>query len=182
MEQCFHEWVMENRAPYRSRRGVHRMNVNEHVIEQQSLTFVGIKRTFSCVDGENLRGIPKMWQDALADGIEERLNGFNNGAIPGLVGICVDQRELHENQMEYWIATSHSGEVPEDLVSIELPASRWVVFEADELKPEAIQRLWHHIMTEWFPSTSYKHAGIPELEVYRGHGTPPQVWIPVKSV
>ncbi|WP_340027505.1 hypothetical protein MHB71_20710 [Paenibacillus sp. FSL H7-0940] len=62
------------------------MNVNEHVIEQQSLTFVGIKRTFSCVDGENLIEIPKMWQDALADGIEERLNGFNNGAIPGLVG------------------------------------------------------------------------------------------------
>ena len=132
------------------------MNVNEHVIEQQSLTFVGIKRTFSCVDGENLREIPKMWQDALADGIEERLNGFNNGAIPGLVGICVDQRELKDNQMEYWIATSYSGEVPEGLVPIELPASNWVVFEADELKPEAIQRLWHHIMTAWFPSTSYQ--------------------------
>ncbi|MET3834217.1 hypothetical protein ABIC86_005747 [Paenibacillus sp. DS2363] len=86
MEQCLHEWVMENRAPYRSRRGVHLMNVNDNVIEQQSLTFVGIKRTFSCVGGENLREIPKMWQDALADGIEELLNGFNNGAIPGLVG------------------------------------------------------------------------------------------------
>lgn len=180
--QCFHEWVMENCAPYRSQRGIHRMNVNEHVIEQQPLTFVGIKQTFSCVDGENLRGIPKMWQEALADGIEERLNGFNNGAIPGLVGICVDQRELQDNQMEYWIATSHSGEVPEGLVSIELPASHWVVFEADGLEPEAIQRLWHHIMTEWFPSTTYKHAGIPELEVYKGHGTPPQIWIPVKSV
>ncbi|MEK4524639.1 MULTISPECIES: GyrI-like domain-containing protein [Paenibacillus] len=54
--------------------------------------------------------------------------------------------------------------------------------EADELEPEAIQRLWHYIMTEWFPSTSYQHAGIPELEVYKGDGTPPQVWIPVKSV
>lgn len=54
------------------------MNVNDKVIEQQSLTFVGIKRTFSCVDGENLREIPKMWQDALAEGIEEHLNGFNN--------------------------------------------------------------------------------------------------------
>ena len=46
MGQCFHEWVMENRAPYRSQRGVHPMNVNEQVIEHQSLTFVGIKRTF----------------------------------------------------------------------------------------------------------------------------------------
>ena len=65
-----------------------------------------------------------MWQDALADGIEERLNGFNNGAIPGLVGICVDLRELKDNQMEYWIATSYSGEVPEGLVSIRLHRPR----------------------------------------------------------
>lgn len=85
------------------------MNVKKNLIEQQSLTFVGIKRTFSCVDGENLRAIPKMWQEALADGIEDRLYEFNNGAVSGLVGICVDQRELHSDQMEYWIATSHLG-------------------------------------------------------------------------
>ncbi|CAM3212659.1 GyrI-like domain-containing protein [Paenibacillus taichungensis] len=158
------------------------MNVKDNLIEQQSLTFVGIKRTFSCVDGENLREIPKMWQEALADGIEDRLNEFNNGAVSGLVGICIDQRELHRGQMEYWIATSHSGEVPEGLFSIEIPASHWMVFEADELAPEAIQRLWKYIMSEWFGATPYKHAGIPELEVYPGQGLPPQVWIPVKPL
>ncbi|WP_260871224.1 GyrI-like domain-containing protein [Paenibacillus xylanexedens] len=52
-----------------------------------------------------------------------------------------------------------------------------MVFEAEVIEPEAIQQLWHYIMTEWFPSTSYQHAGIPELEVYRGHSAPPQVWI-----
>ncbi|SDM22440.1 Predicted transcriptional regulator YdeE, contains AraC-type DNA-binding domain [Paenibacillus sp. OK060] len=183
--QLFHEWVMGNHTPYRSAldlKGAHSMNVKDNLIEQQSLTFVGIKRTFSCVDGENLREIPKMWQEALADGIEDRLNEFNNGAVSGLVGICIDQRELHSDQMEYWIATSHSGEVPEGLFSIEIPASHWMVFEADELAPEAIQRLWKYIMSEWYGATPYKHAGIPELEVYRGQGLPPQVWIPVKPL
>ncbi|MDR6725944.1 AraC family transcriptional regulator [Paenibacillus amylolyticus] len=157
------------------------MNVKYNVIEQQALHFVGIKRTFSCVDGENLRGIPLMWQEALAEGIEDRLSELNNGIIPGLVGICVDQRQLHDGQMEYWIATSHSDEIPAGMYGIELPAVKWVVFEADELAPEAIQRLWKYIMSEWLPTGSYEHAGIPELEVYSGEGAPPQVWIPVKS-
>ncbi|NUU78122.1 GyrI-like domain-containing protein [Paenibacillus xylanilyticus] len=68
------------------------------------------------------------------------------------------------------------------LFSIEIPAAQWTVFEADELAPEAIQQLWKYIMSEWFPNTSYKHAGIPKLEVYRGQGEPPQVWIPVKPI
>jgi hypothetical protein len=56
MEQFFHEWVMENRAPSRSRRGVHLMNVNDKVSEQQSLTFVGIKRKI-CVSKIELGGL-----------------------------------------------------------------------------------------------------------------------------
>lgn len=154
--------------------------MNYKIVEQTSLTFVGIKRTFSYENGENLREIPNMWKDAYADGTEDRLFQLNNGEISGVVGVCVDQTEVQNQQMEYWIATAYHGEVPEGLSQLEVPASKWSVFEVDGPLPDAIQELWRQIISEWFPSNPYEHARIPELEVYAGNGASPQIWIPVK--
>ncbi|SHN58139.1 transcriptional regulator, AraC family [Paenibacillus sp. ov031] len=154
--------------------------MNHRIVEQAAFTLVGIKQAFSYIDGENLRGIAKMWQDAYTSGTEDRLFDLNNGVIQGLLGVCVDQNEIQEKQMEYWIATSYDGEVPEGLSSFTIPASKWSVFEVEGPMPESMQRLWKQIISEWFPSNPYKHASIPELEVYPGPHQPPQIWIPIK--
>ncbi|WP_315796042.1 AraC family transcriptional regulator [Paenibacillus sp. BIC5C1] len=154
--------------------------MNHRIVEQASFTLVGIKQAFSYIDGENLRGIGKMWQDAYTSGTEDRLFELNNGVIQGLLGVCVDQNEIQEKQMEYWIATAYDGEVPEGLSSFTIPASKWSVFEVEGPMPDSMQRLWKQIISEWFPSNPYEHAGIPELEVYPGPHQPPQIWIPIK--
>ncbi|MGF9698250.1 AraC family transcriptional regulator [Paenibacillus sp. MABNR03] len=154
--------------------------MNYKIVEQDEFTLVGIKQAFSYVDGENLREIPKMWQEAYSSGTEDRLVELNNGAIQGLLGVCVDKTEIEDKQMEYWIGTAYEGEVPEGLASITIPASKWSVFEVQGPMPESIQSLWKQIVSEWFPSNPYEHAGIPELEVYPGHHQPPQIWIPIK--
>ncbi|QOS79005.1 AraC family transcriptional regulator [Paenibacillus sp. JNUCC31] len=154
--------------------------MNYKIVEQAEFTLVGIKQAFSYVDGENLRGIAKMWQEAYTSGTENRLFELNNGAIHGLLGVCVDQNEIQKKQMEYWIATAYDGEVPEGLLSFKIPASKWSVFEVQGPMPESMQSLWKQIISEWFPSNPYEHAGIPELEVYPGPNQPPQIWIPIK--
>lgn len=154
--------------------------MNYKIVEQAAFTLVGIKQAFSYVDGENLREIPKMWQEAYSSGTEDRLLELNNGAIRGLLGVCVDQTEIEEKQMEYWIGTAFDGETPEGLSSITIPASKWSVFEVQGPMPESIQSLWKQIVSEWFPSNPYEHAGIPELEVYSGPHHAPQIWIPIK--
>ncbi|MFC9708733.1 effector binding domain-containing protein [Paenibacillus sp. NPDC056933] len=154
--------------------------MNYKIVEQAEFTLVGIKQAFSYVDGENLRGIAKMWQEAYTSGTEDRLFKLNNGAIHGLLGVCVDQNEIQEKQMEYWIATAYDGEVPEGLLSFKIRASKWSVFEVQGPMPESMQSLWKQIISEWFPSNPYEHAGIPELEVYPGPNQPPQIWIPIK--
>ena len=35
-----------------------------------------------------------MWEEAYANGTEDRLIALNNGAIQGLLGVCVDQTEI----------------------------------------------------------------------------------------
>lgn len=155
------------------------------IIERESFQVVGIKRELSCANGENLTEIPKMWADVHADGTNDLLFKLNNGVIKGVLGVCVDKRDIQPLLMDYWIATEHDGNTPEGFMTLEIPASKWGVFEVHGPMPDAIQKVWKQIYSEWFPSSKYEHAGTPDLEVY-GAGDPwgpeyySEIWIPLK--
>jgi AraC family transcriptional regulator len=87
--------------------------------------------------------------------------------------------------MDYWVATEYDGDTPEGLLRLDIPASKYVVFEVHGPMPDAMQKAWKQIYSEWFPSNHYKHAGTPELEVYSAEDpySPDyysEIWIPVK--
>ncbi|WP_426334360.1 AraC family transcriptional regulator [Paenibacillus silvae] len=161
-----------------SLQGVEPMKVQ--LVEQGAFSITGVRQTFSYVDGQHLQGIGTMWQETYKSGMEDRIGALNDGVIPGLLGVCVDQGEIQDKQMEYWIATTYTGEQQEGLSVLTLPASKWAVFEVQEPMPQGMQKLWKRIVTEWFPSNPYEHAWLPELEVYRGMYDAPQIWIPIK--
>ncbi|MCM3693632.1 AraC family transcriptional regulator [Neobacillus niacini] len=159
--------------------------MNYKIVEKESFKVVGVKREFSCENGENLAGIPKMWDDVHVDGTNDLLFQLNNGSIKGALGVCVDKREPGSPLMDYWIATAHTGKTPESLMELEIPASKWGVFEVHGAMPDAMQKVWKQIISEWFPSSHYKHAGTPDLEVYsNGNPSSPdyysEIWIPLK--
>jgi len=155
------------------------------IVEKEAFEAVGVKRELSCVDGENLREIPKMWDEVNSNGTDERLFRLNNGAVKGVLGVCVSKRGAGAELMDYWIAAAHEGETPEELEKLDIPASKWGVFEVHGAMPDAIQNVWKQIISEWFPSNLYEHAGTPDLEVYP-EGDPSskdyysEVWIPLK--
>ena len=159
--------------------------MNYKIVEKESFKVVGVKREFSCENGENLAGIPKMWDDVHVDGTNDLLFDLNNGQIKGVLGVCVDKRNTGSSLMDYWIGTDHKGETPEGLLELEIPASKWGVFEVHGAMPEAMQNTWKQIISEWFPSSHYQHAGTPDLEVYSsGNPSSPdyysEIWIPLK--
>lgn len=159
--------------------------MNYKIVEKESFKVVGVKREFSCENGENLAGIPKMWDDVHVDGTNELLFDLNNGQIKGVLGVCVDKRAPGSPLMDYWIGTDHNGVTPEGLLELEIPASKWGVFEVHGAMPDAMQNTWKQIISEWFPSSHYQHAGTPDLEVYsNGNPSSPdyysEIWIPLK--
>ncbi|WP_045517262.1 AraC family transcriptional regulator [Neobacillus niacini] len=159
--------------------------MNYKIVEKESFKVVGVKREFSCENGENLAGIPKMWDDVHVDGTNDLLFQVNNGPLKGVLGVCVDKREAGSLLMDYWIATSHTGDTPDGLLALEIPASKWGVFEVHGAMPNAMQNTWKQIISEWFPSSHYQHAGTPDLEVYTdGNPSSPdyysEIWIPLK--
>lgn len=154
------------------------------VVEKESFEVIGIKEGFSYGNGENLSGIPKMWDKANQDGTCDLLLCKNNGIVKGVLGVCVDKSKT-DKQMDYWIAAAHDGETPDGYLKMEVPASKWAIFEVHGPMPDAIQNVWKQIYSEWFPSSGYEHAGTPDLEVYTaGNGADPdyysEVWIPIK--
>ncbi|KQU15054.1 AraC family transcriptional regulator [Bacillus sp. Leaf13] len=157
-----------------------------NIIERDSFQLIGIKQEFSLVNGENLIGIPKLWDKVNSDGTDDQLGKLNNGQIKGLLGVCADKRILEQNEtMDYWIATEYDGQVPEGYSSLTIPASKWVIFEVHGPMPDAIQEVWKRIFSEWFPTSGYEHAGTPEMEVYTDDDASnpdyySEIWIPVK--
>lgn len=155
------------------------------IVDKEAFQIVGIKREFSCVNDENLIGIPKLWDEVNANGTCDLLGDLNNGPVKGVLGVCIDKSEVKSNQMEYWVASAYEGDVPEGLSHLEIPSSKWAVFEVHGPMPDAMQKAWKQIVTEWFPSSGYKHAGTAELEVYTDEdpSSPDlysEIWIPVK--
>jgi AraC family transcriptional regulator len=159
--------------------------MNYKIVEKESFKVVGVKREFSCENGENLVEIPKMWDDVHVDGTNDLLFELNNGQLKGVLGVCVDKRGPGSALMDYWIGTDHKGDTPEGLLELGIPASKWGVFEVHGAMPDAMQNTWKQIISEWFPSSHYQHAGTPDLEVYSsGNPSSPdyysEIWIPLK--
>ena len=154
------------------------------MIETDSFQIVGIKRSFSFANGENQIGIPKLWDEVNADGTCDLIASLNNGPVKGVLGVCIVASK-EAKQMDYWVAASHEGEKPDHLLQLEIPASKWAVFEVHGAMPHAIQNVWKQIFSEWFPSNGFEHAGTPEFEVYfEDDANSPdcysEIWIPVK--
>ncbi|MDQ0428931.1 AraC family transcriptional regulator [Planomicrobium stackebrandtii] len=154
------------------------------IVEKESFQAVGMKREFSLSNGENMAGIPQMWQELNQAGTSSTIAQLNDGDIKGLLGICADYQD--GGTMDYWIAAESTASVPEGFSRLEVPASKWGVFEVHGAMPDAMPKVWKQIFSEWFPSNQYENAGTAELEVYP-EGDPysedyvSEIWIPLKS-
>ena len=152
------------------------------IVEKESFQVVGVKRTFSCANGEQSKEITKFWQDFYEDGTNEHLFPLNTGEINGVIGVC-DMGE--NNLMDYWIATNYAGEDTKGFDTFMVPAAKWAVFEVKGAMPTAITTMVEKIYQEWLPSNAYELANGPELEVYSDGDTSSadyysEIWLPIK--
>lgn len=152
------------------------------ITEKEAFKALGMKRTYALEGEENLQGIPQFWLEANRDGTSDRLAQLNTGELKGLLGICIDNRD---GTMDYWIAADSKDNVSERFSAVTIPAAKWGVFEVHGAMPEAMQNVWKHIFSEWFPSNNYEYAETPEMEVYPlGNAYSPnyysEIWVPLK--
>lgn len=161
-------------------RGEEKMNYR--IVKKDEFKVVGIKKRVTNKNGENLKVIPKFWNQLCENGSYSILDK-NKGKL-GVMGICYNF-DMECNEFDYIIAIE--GENIDGLGEFEvlnIKSHTFAIFESIGPMPKAIQDTWDRIFAEWFPATKYEHADGPELEVYypgdsSSKDYKSEVWIPI---
>jgi AraC family transcriptional regulator len=160
------------------------------IIEKPAFDIVAKARKFTTLQGENFIKIPQFWDEMM-----QSENGFKaltkltqdkTGAVTGAgsLGICMMDEVNDKFTYAIGVEKPAAKAAPAGFEVIHMPTATWAIFESVGPMPKAIQTVTVKIFKEWFPSTGYEHAPIPELEVYLP-GNPDnqdyrcQVWIPI---
>lgn len=154
------------------------------VVEKEAFTIAGMKKSYSFKEEENLREIPKLWEEVNKNGTVNELLMLPMGEIAGVLGVCVEESEAVGKDMDYWIAvaTEVNSETYNQLV---ISASKWAVFEVHGPMPQSMQKVWKQIYSEWMPSSGYQQAGSISFERYTdddpsSENCYSEIWIPIK--
>lgn len=148
---------------------------------KEAFSFYGLSKNFSTVDGANFREIPVWWQEVMKDGsFDKMITAKENDSS---LGVCMPMNPDVDTDFDYVIGAFADEKVDGyDLYTV--PEHEWAIFELRGPMHETIQPTWKRIFSEWFPQTGYKHANLPELEVYLGGDINAndyymEIWIPI---
>lgn len=152
------------------------------VVEKEAFKLTGYKRRVTTRNNENFKVIPAFWEALHKEGKVDRL--FQQSPDGDVIGAAVNF-DGDEN-FDYLIAVRAQAldGMDGEVITVDIPASKWAIFSGVGELPEAIQKTWKQIYHEWFPATTYEHAGTAELEVYPAEceseeGMRYEVWIPI---
>ncbi len=159
-------------------------DMNYRIVEKDSFEVIGKGKRVRTVNGENMNTISAFWEEMNANGTSAKLCKPDSDDV--MYGICMEFTPEME-EFTYFIAgNKQKGDGLEEFEVKRIPASTWAVFDVRGAMPDAIQKVWDRIFSEWFPATGYSHAEGPELEVYLP-GNPAdadyrsEIWIPIQK-
>ncbi|MGW0860496.1 AraC family transcriptional regulator [Streptomyces sp. NPDC002690] len=156
------------------------------IVEKPEFTVVGLKARVPLVHlGPNqaiidfVRGIDPQ--------VLERLEKLSDQEPQGIVAVCddLDPSRTDGTELDYYQGVMTSGEVPDGMTALVVPAGTWGVFIASGPVPQAIQELWRDVYAEWFPSNPYRSR--PGPEILRTRLSPDkteaeaELWLPVEA-
>lgn len=157
------------------------------IVKKKAFRVIERVEKHSIDNGVNKNTIPGFWTRAHADGTVKKLLELTSDKRY-IYGICYGNVPTDCKTFDYSIAAvCGSGcAAPEGFTSREIPERTWAVFECKGAMPEAIQRLWHRILSEFFPTSGYEPTYEMEIEAYTdGNMTDPdyisEIWVPVKE-
>lgn len=155
------------------------------IIEKPAFQVIEKVEKHSISGEQNLNTIPEFWGRSHQDGtVAKLLSIAGDGA--NIFGICYGGNLTDTKNFDYGIGVicSNDSLVPDGFRMNEIPARTWAVFEVKGAMPDAIQKLWHDICSEFFPTAGYQPTYEMDIEVYpAGDMTSPDyhsaIWVPV---
>lgn len=151
--------------------------MNYKMEQMDAFTVMGVEERFHM--DSSLQEIPKFCGEFMQKGLYEK--------VCPMFGICFDADASGNFPYLIGEVLQPGKEVPEGLVTREIPAHLWARFACTGPMPGAIQNVTRQIYSEWLPTNgTYEVAQNVEIEMYSEGDTTSanyysEVWIPVKK-
>lgn len=121
---------------------------------------------------------PQFWEDSYKDKTIDALCKVGTGP---LYGACYNGGK--NGTFQYLIGIEPTAK-PEGWEVLNIPASKWAIFQVNGPMPQAIIETFKYIFTSFFGNGKYRHAKAPDLEVYysdpdKNHSCRTEVWVPI---
>lgn len=162
--------------------------MNYKIIEKESFDIIEKVESHSIENEANAKSIPDFWTRSHNDGTVKTLLDVTADKT-FIFGVCYGNLPENAKTFDYSIAVACSKDtaVPDGFRRSTIPARTWAVFECKGAMPDAIQNLWHKIVSEFFPTSSYQPTYEMDIEAYsEGNMSDPdyrsEIWIPVIKV
>ncbi|MHC1723570.1 MAG: effector binding domain-containing protein [Aminipila sp.] len=146
-------------------------NTMDYRIEtKKAFKLIMRKKRVSCNQELTVAEISQFWQQCSMDGTIPALckyipeeNIFGNCIVGASFG-----KDATEEEFPYAIGAMYNGASVEekDFIVEEIPAHTYVVFPCVGKMPEAFQKLYQQIYSEFFPASEYQPCGGTDFEAY----------------
>jgi AraC family transcriptional regulator len=140
------------------------LTLEPEIYEQTTLQLIGMRTRLFGIDSEknNMAAkLPQLWDAFLPhlDNIPHRIPG-------GCYGV-VQQTESHTDELEYWAVApvAQMGELPQDLLSLHVPAARYARFAHTGFVSN-LNMTVNYIYSSWLLQSGLRHTYGCDLEFY----------------
>ena len=158
------------------------------ILDRPAFAIAGLKTYISGPDNSQFA---QFWERCQSNGLFPRfqaLTGMNPGPQTGgaTLGVSRVEKDPARRDFDYMIAVEVPIATPvEELEVYNVPACRWAVFGCRGCLPDALVEAEIYAFSQWLPSSGYKHAHAPEMEVYppaEDGDTTCEFWLPLEAI
>ena len=160
--------------------------VMDYRIEQrETMEVFGVEQMISTVDHQDFYEVPKFWQKCREDGSIGRIQAATG--VSGDTPVHAALYNCTDTQYTYVLCCiAPNSKETSDFVKLTIPAGTWAVFSTEIVSREAAAQqaaqMWKRIFTEWFTTSGYELANVPEMEMHYRKGDDQfitEIWIPI---
>ena len=124
------------------------------IIEKEAFDIIEKVEAHTVEDSENAKSIPDFWTRSHNDGTVKKLLDTTTYRTY-IFGMCYGNLPENAKTFDYSIAAkcNENTVVPDGFRKNTIPARTWAVFECKGAMPNAMQDMWHKIVSEFFPTS-----------------------------
>ena len=159
--------------------------MNYRIVEKEAFSIIEKVESHSIENEKNAKSIPDFWTKSHKDGTVKTLWERTTDKT-FIFGVCYGNHSENAKTFDYSIGAVYDKKsvVPCGFRKNTVPAGTWAIFECKGAMPQAMQDMWHKIMSEFFPTSGYQPTCEMDIEAYtEGNMNSPdyrsEIWIPV---